>query len=104
MKFETEVDIDKEIYNSESWNSNNYMTIIPVDKESNLILIDLKAKKNFYYYYEKKTKNYLFIIVIIAITIILLFIFIIIGCRKKKKNNNIIEDKINMNERILSDD
>ena len=103
-KFETEVDIDKEIYNSESWNSNNYMTIIPVDKESNLILIDLKAKKNFYYYYEKKTKNYLFIIVIIAITIILLFIFIIIGCRKKKKNNNIIEDKINMNERILSDD
>ena len=77
------------------------MIIVPVDKESNLVYINLKTYN--YFSYENIKSNY---IIIIIIVIAILFLIIIVGLfiyrKKKKEKGNNIENEIG-NEKILSD-
>jgi len=99
--FTTELDIDKELIDYEPEHTSNRMIIVPVDKESNLVYINLKTYN--YFSYENIKSNY---IIIIIIVIAILFLIIIVGLfiyrKKKKEKGNNIEDEIG-NEKILSD-
>ena len=99
--FTTELEIDKELIDYEPEHTSNEIIMVPVDKESNLVYINLKASN--YFSYENIKSNY---IIIIIIVIAILFLIIIVGLfiyrKKKKEKGNNIEDEIG-NEKILSD-
>ena len=99
--FTTELEIDKELIDYEPEHTSNEMIMVPVDKESNLVYINLKTSNSFRY--ENIKSNY---IIIIIIVIAILFLIIIVGLfiyrKKKKEKGNNIEDEI-ANEKILSD-
>ena len=100
--FHCEVDINKDLVDTGSSIDNN-MTVVPVDKETNFVLINMKINK--YFIYENLIPYYIWIIIIIVIIILVLAITIgLLYYRKKKKEkNNDIEDDINISENILSE-
>ena len=102
--FRTEVEINKELIDYETDKTDNYIIIVPVDKETNLIYMHLKTGADFKY--KNININYTYIIIIIIVIVILILI-IIIGIllykKKKKEKGNNIEDEIGNNERILVD-
>ena len=100
--FHCEVDINKDLVDTGSSNDNN-MTVVPVDKETNFVLINMKINK--YFIYENLIPYYIWIIIIIVIIILVLAITIgLLYYRKKKKEkNNDIENDINISENILSE-
>ena len=87
--FTTELEIDKELIDYEPEHTLNEIIMVPVDKESNLVYINLKTSNSFSY--ENIKSNY---IIIIIIVIAILFLIIIVGLfiyrkKKKEKGNNI---------------
>jgi len=100
--FQTELEIDKELIDCEPDHYSNRMIFVPVDKETNLVYIHLKAYNTFLYKNIKYT-YIIIIIIVIAIYILILIICILIYRKKKKEKSNNIEDEIGNNERILSD-
>ena len=98
--FHCEIDINIDLIESDSSQGNN-MTVVIVDKETNLVLINLKIDKNFDY---EKSKSYIWIIIIVIAILVLAIIIGLLFYRKMKKSkNNDIENDINVNEKILSD-
>ena len=99
--FTTELEINEELIDYEPEHTLNEIIMVPVDKESNLVYINLKTSNSFSY--ENIKSNY---IIIIIIVIAILFLIIIVGLfiyrKKKKEKGNNIEDEIG-NEKILSD-
>ena len=98
--FHSDVDINIDLVDTGSSND-NIMTVVPVDKETNFVLINQKINKNFMY--ENSNTTYIWIIIIVIIILVLAIIIGLLYYRKKKKSkNNDIED-INMDEKILSE-
>ena len=101
--FQTEVEIDKELIDYEPNYTYNYMIIVPVDKETNLVYMHLKTITSFSY----KNPKSIIIIIIIIIVVVILVLIIIIGLliyrKKKKEKGNNIEGEIDINDKILSD-
>ena len=99
--FQTELEIEKELIDYEHDHKSNSMILVPVDKETNLVYIDLKTYSKFIY---KSIKNTYIIVIIVVVAILILIIIIGLFYRKKiKEKGNNIEDEIGNNERILSD-
>ena len=91
--------INKNLIESDPDNLN--MTIVPVDKETNLVFINVQIYGHFSY--EKSKAIYTWIIIIVIILVLAIIIGLLIYRKKKKEENNNIVEKINMNENILSD-
>ena len=101
-EFQTELGINIELYDHEKDHDSNKLIIVPVDKETNLVLINSKDYN--YFYYENINSKTTIIIIIIVIGILVLIIIIGLLFRKKKKDkSNNIEDLMDANEKILSD-
>ena len=95
-RFEEIIEIDKKLNLKYS-----NVIVVPVDKESNLIL--MYYKKNTFFDYEHVTNIYIIVSIIVAAILVLFIIICLLHCyRKKKKEKNNIEE-INMDEKIISD-
>jgi len=104
--FQTEVEINIELFDYENDHFSNCMIVVPVDKETNLVYIHMKNSTNFNFKYEKSNSNsnsILIIIIVIGIVFLIIIIGLLLYRKKKKEKSNNIEDEINMNEKILSD-
>ena len=111
--YQQEVEIDKELieahYSDSRGYTNNNMTVVPVDKETNLVLLKNIFSTGFTYIkkiksVESEESDYSWIIIILVILLLLVIIIGFLTYREKKKEkNNIIEEKNIMNEQILSD-
>jgi hypothetical protein len=102
--FQTEIEINIELSDYEHDHSSNRMIIVPVDKETDLVYFNLKNITYFNFINEKSKFTFeLIIIIVIAILLLIIIIGLLIYRNKKKEKSNNIEDEINMNERILSD-
>ena len=100
--FQTELEIDKELFDYKPYHYSNLMIFVPVDKETNLVYIHLNSYSYFYYENIKYTYRLKFII-FIAILFLIIIIGILFYWKKKKEKGNNIENEIGNNERILSD-
>ena len=111
--YQQEVEIDKKLIEAHYSDSRGYtinnMTVVPVDKETNLVLLKIIFSTDFTYIKKIKSEeseesDYSWIIIIFVILLLLVIIIGFLTYREKKKEkNNIIEEKNIMNEQILSD-
>ena len=101
--FQTELEINKELYDYELDKTSNTLIIVPVDKETNLVFRNLKNIKYFHYENIKSNTTLIIIIVVIGILVLIIIIGLLYYRKKKKDKSNNIEDVIDTNEKILSD-
>jgi len=99
--FQTEVEINKELLDYENDHSSNYMIIIPIDKETNFMYIS--SDISYFKYKNLKSNTTLIIIIVIVIIVLLIVVGLLIYRKMKKGKSNDIEDNIDVNEKILSD-
>ena len=101
-EFQTELEITKKLYDYKSDHSSNKLIIVPVDKETNFVFINSKNYK--YCDYENiHSTTIIIIIIVIGILILIIIIGLLYYRKKKKDKSNNIEDLMDSNEKILSD-
>ena len=102
--FQTELPINIELNDYELDHDSNYMIFVPVDKETKFVF--KYSYRDIYFDYKNIKSNTILLIIIIVIAVLLVAI-IIIGIlyyrKKKKEKGNNIEDLMDSNEKILSD-
>ena len=98
--FHCDVDININLVDTGSINDNN-MIVVPVDKETNYVLVNQKINQCFMY--KNSISIYIWIIIIVIIMLALPIIIGLLYYRKKEKNKNNTIDDINMDEKILSE-
>ena len=100
--FQTEVEINIELFDYEQDHFSNRMIIVPVDKETNFVYIHMK-NNTYFQFKNKNSKAILIIIVVIGILLFIIIVGLLLYRKMKKEESNNIEEEINMNEKILSD-
>ena len=102
--FQTELEIKINLYDYEIDDTSNEMIIVPVDKETNFIFKSSIDSKYFQYKNLKSnTTTILIIIIVIGILVVIIIIGLLYYRKKKKEKSNNIEEIMDINEKILSD-
>ena len=102
--FQTEFEINKELIDYEPDHALNSMIIVPVDKETNFVFRN--SKNNTIFKYENiksSSSSALIIIIVIGILILIIVIGFLYYRKKKKEKRYNIENDIDANEKIISD-
>ena len=106
--FQTEVEIVKELFDYKKDHTSNRMNIVPVDKETNIAYFYSNENKNFNYENinfetNSNSSSTLIIIIVIVVLILIIIIGLLLYRKKKKEKSNNVENNIDMNEKIISD-
>lgn len=100
--FQTEIEVNIELYDYEVNKTSNTIIIIPVDKETNLIYSFTDYLTDFKYKSLKNNYSVLVLIIVIGILVLIIIIGFLVYRKKNKKKNNNIENEVNYSEQILS--